>query len=95
MKIVWVEWKAVPQDLSHGIEIHDLKRAKERSLIAFVYGLEWSKRNIPRVTVYRIRPDDDTTADDMKTVRRLVEAKIKDGEIFHDLSSRFRARPNA
>ncbi|OGH56972.1 MAG: hypothetical protein A3G34_07110 [Candidatus Lindowbacteria bacterium RIFCSPLOWO2_12_FULL_62_27] len=95
MKIEWVEWEAVPQGLGHGIEIHDLKRAMGNSLIAFVHELEWTKNNMPRVTVYRIHPDDVTTAGDLKTVRRLVDAKIKKGEIFHDLSRRFRAQPNA
>lgn len=94
MKIVWKEWTTEPR-MGHGVHFHDLRRPRDRNLVAWLEDFYWLHENPEVVTILCIPPDTITTASMLTATKRTISKHVKKKELFIGSISRYiEAWPN-
>jgi hypothetical protein len=98
MKIIWMEWKTVPDEHSfgHGVHFHDSRKSCDMSLVAWLEGYEWLHGNPDTVQIWCITPDAITTASSLTVMKRDITAYVQSKKVpCGKISPNIQACPNA
>jgi len=98
MKLIWKQWQTIPSisSFGHGVHFHDMRKARQTSLVAWVQGYQWLHGNPEEVVIWVIPSDSVSTESFLSDMKEIVGSFIRHKKVpFGNIGRNLEAFPNA
>jgi hypothetical protein len=85
VRVEWVEWYGPPGPFGHGVEFHAGEPQGRETLVGFLPGYDWVHGRPKTVQVQVRQPDDQYSAEMIRSLREAVETALRNRSLRHGL----------